>query len=77
MNIIIIFFSVLLYCAMCPSEMTTKAVPYEKVQWYNHGIPWYTMVNSGIPWYKRNSIYAGDVRTTIDQGIVRLIQYLV
>ena len=75
MNIIIIyFFSVLLYCAMCPSEMTTKRslmTKYHGTTMVYHGKQWYTMAQ------KKQYIYAGDVRTTIDQGIVRLIQYLV
>ena len=49
-----LFISVLLYCAMCPSEMTTMRSLMKKYHGTTvvyHGKQWYTLVNSGIPWY--------------------------
>ena len=51
---IIIFFTVLLYCAMCPSEMITMRSLMKKYHGTTivyQGKQWYTMVNSDIPWY--------------------------
>ena len=48
------FLSVLLYCAMCPSEMTTKwslMTKHHGTTMVYHGKQWYTMVHITLPWY--------------------------